>query len=309
VTAAPERPPSAARLTAVLAVGVLAIASSAPIIRELSARSGLRGPSGSVAIAAARMTVASLFVLPGLLAARRRGERPPRLGATLFAGVALALHFASWISSLSFTTMAASTVIVTTNPVWVALVTALRTRRAPSRATALGLALSLAGALILAWGDAGSTASAPAPLLGDALALVGAWAATAYYLASKRAQADGASVGVAAGAVYCVAALALAPVALAAGTVGPLFTRAAAPWVLALAALPQLVGHTAFLWAMRHKSPTVITTVILLEPVGASILGLIAFGERPSWTTLAGAAVLLVGVWRTASAEVDTVAS
>jgi drug/metabolite transporter (DMT)-like permease len=282
----------------------LASASSAPIIRAITARSGLHGPAGSVAIAAARMTLAALLVAPGLIRARRRGETMPHFTPTLVAGVALALHFSAWISSLSFTTMAASTVIVTTNPVWVAVVTAVTERRWPARAALYGLGLSLAGAVVLAWGDANAgRAVASDPLLGDALALVGAWAATAYYLASRRAQSSGAALSVSAPAVYTVAACALFPFALALGTLPPLLAPKVVGWVLALALVPQLVGHTAFHWAMRHRSPTMVTTVILLEPVGAALIGAVAFGERPSRATLVGAALLLLGVWRTSSAE------
>ncbi len=300
--------PSPARLWLVLSVGVLAIASSAPIIRAITERSGVAGPAGAIAIAAARMVLASALFLPGLLAARRRGDTMPLTVPTLLAGCALALHFATWISSLSFTTMAASTVIVTTNPVWVALVTALSTRRAPSRAATQGLGLALLGALILAWADGSrGGASGSRPLLGDALALLGAWSATGYYLASRAAQSRGATVSATAPAVYTVAAVVLAPIALALGAIPPLLRASVVPWVLLLAALPQLVGHTAFLWAMNHRSPTTITTVILLEPVGAAVLGAVFFGERPSALSLAGAALLLLGVWRTARAEADTV--
>jgi drug/metabolite transporter (DMT)-like permease len=296
--------PSRARLVSVLAVGVLAIASSAPIIRAITTRAGVSGPAGAVAIAAARMVLASLLLAPGLLAARRRGEAMPSARYTLLAGCALALHFATWISSLSFTTMAASTVIVTTNPVWVALVTAVTTRRAPSRKVTQGLLLALVGAMVLAWADGSrATAQASRPLLGDLLALVGAWAATAYYLASRAAQSRGAKVSATAPAVYAVAALVLAPIALALGAVPSLLRASVIPWVLLLAALPQLVGHTAFLWAMNHRSPTAVTTVILLEPVGAAALGALAFGERPTGPALLGAGLLLLGVGRTATAE------
>jgi drug/metabolite transporter (DMT)-like permease len=307
---------STARVALVLSAGVLAIASSAPIIRAITERTGLRGPSGSVAIAAARMVVASLLFAPSYFAARRRGDSAPRLSPTLFAGASLALHFATWISSLSFTSMAASTVIVTTAPVWTALYTAVVRRAWPSRATMIGLGLALSGASVLALGDAfgGSlggasarTYSGASALFGDALALVGAWSATAYYLASKRARSDGASLAVTAPAVYAVSAAVLAPIALAGGTVAPLLQRSALPWVLALAVVPQLVGHTAFHWAMRYRSATSVTTVILLEPVGASIIGAVAFGERPSVATLLGAALLLVGVWRTSKADEGTV--
>lgn len=301
------RAPSGWLMLAVLAAGVFAIASSAPIIRAISMRSGLHGPSGSVTIAAARMALASLLLAPGWYLAARRGERAPLLAPTALAGVALALHFAAWISSLSFTTMAASTVIVTTNPVWVAIVTALRERRWPSRSSVLGLAISLLGALILTFGDASSSRAASSPLLGDGLALIGAWAATGYYLASRRAQREGAGLATTAPAIYTAAALALVPIALVWGQPSALMRGSAAPWVIALAVVPQLIGHTAFHWAMRYRSATSVTTVILLEPVGAATIGVLAFGERPTAVTLLGALVLLVGVWRTASADKGTV--
>jgi drug/metabolite transporter (DMT)-like permease len=109
--------------------------------------------------------------------------------------------------------------------------------------------------------------------------------------------------------VYTTAALVLLPIALVWGDLPALAALRVAPWVLALALVPQLIGHTAFHWAMKHRSPTAVTTVILLEPVGAATIAAVAFNERPSATTLLGALVLLVGVWRTASADEGTVAA
>ena len=67
-------------------------------------------------------------------------------------------------------------------------------------------------------------------------------------------------------------------------------------YLLLIALLPQLIGHTSFNWAVRWVSPTLVTLAILFEPVGASFLGYLLFGEVPSLIVFLGAVILLVGV-------------
>lgn len=289
--------PGRVLLWLVLTAGVLAIASSAPLIRTINERAALHGAGAAVTLAAFRMFVAT--GLTGPAGYKDRRSLPRTLWPTaVLAGLALALHFATWITSLSYTSMAASTAIVTTNPVWVTLIASVLKRKVPKPLVVLGVCVALAGGAFIALGDRSSGRAASSPLLGDFLALVGAWSATAYYLLTRRLQDRGATLRVSLSAVYASAMLWLMFPTL-------LFQRAEAKillgpsvivWVILLGLVPQLIGHSAFHWAMQFVSPTLVTTVILLEPVGAALLGWLVYHEVPPMLTYVGAAVLLLGV-------------
>lgn len=290
------RAPSRLALVLVLSAGVVAIASSAPLIRTINTRAAISGAGAAVSLAAFRMMVATLLTAPAALKDRR--TLPPALWPTAsLAGLALALHFATWITSLSYTSMAASTAIVTTNPVWVTLITVVLTKKLPSRSVLVGLAVALAGGVIIALSDSGASGPSRSPLLGDFLALFGALCATGYYLFTRKLQDRGATLRVSLGAVYASAMLWLIPALIfSAAHAQALLSPSVIIWVILLGILPQWIGHSAFHWAMQFISPTVVTTVILLEPVGAALLGWLIFREAPPAMTYLGALVLLLGV-------------
>jgi len=107
------------------------------------------------------------------------------------AGLCLALHFATWITSLSFTSIAASTTLVTTNPVWVALLSWLWLKEKPNALTILGIGVAFGGGVLIALGDTGAVTAGSNPPLGNFLALVGAWMASLYFLLGREAQQRG----------------------------------------------------------------------------------------------------------------------
>jgi drug/metabolite transporter (DMT)-like permease len=287
--------PSRVRVASVLGIALLAISVAAVFIRLAEAP--------GVVVAAWRMIIASAVLLPITVRALRR--TPLRRGnawPTLWAGVLLGLHFAAWISSLSFTTVAASVSLVATTPLWVALMSWGFLRRAPTLTVLLGVLIAVAGGAVIAFGDLLGTApsgTAPAPLLGDALALIGAIAIAGYLLLGRTAQQRGLGIDAYAGVAYAVAAAVLLPLPAIAGLSYVDYPAATFGWVLALALVPQLIGHTGINYAMRHLDPTRVATATLLEPVGAALLALALFAEVPSLATALGASILLVGVLMT----------
>ncbi len=175
---------------AALAVGVLIVSTAALLIRFATGAG-----AGSLAVAAGRLTVAAAVVVPLAFWLRRREiGRLSRsdCGTAAVAGLFLALHFASWIASLAFTSVASSVALVTTNPIWVGLASWLLLKAAPVPRVIVGIALSIGGSLLIllsdaSAGDAATAAvAAPAPVLGNALALGGAIAMSAYLLAGAR---------------------------------------------------------------------------------------------------------------------------
>jgi drug/metabolite transporter (DMT)-like permease len=291
-----DRPPKFT-IVAVLLVGLMAASTAALFVRlGYAAGEGHSEIGLALAMAALRLCFASLLLAP--LWHRTRNEDTPQAGAywyALGAGVFLAIHFASWAPAFAFTSIAASTTIATSSPVWVAILLWLWRGEVPARMTVIGIAVAIGGAAVLAFGDAGGE-SGSNPLLGDALALIAAIGFSFYFLMGQEAQRRGLSTARYITVAYAVGALTLLPVPF---MVGPHYGELPGMVLLfgfLLALVPQLVGHTAFNWAVKWVTPTIVTLVILLEPIGATALGLIFFGEVPGWIVLVGAVILLGGV-------------
>lgn len=285
-------PPGRARLIAVLGVGVIAVSLAAIFIRLAEAP--------GVVVAAYRMLIASLVLLPWTLRALKhtplsRANLPYALGAGFFLGA----HFAAWISSLSYTTVAASVALVTTNPLWVALFSWIFLHSPPPAQVTAGALIAVLGGVMIGFGDLGGGS---APLLGDTLAVLGAVFASAYLLLGRSAQRRGLGLQAYVGVAYGVAALVLLPLPLLFGFAYLDYSAATFFWVVALALVPQLIGHTSINYGIKYLEPTVVATVILLEPLGSALLALLVFQEVPARLTALGAALLLLGVgvasWR-----------
>jgi drug/metabolite transporter (DMT)-like permease len=277
--------PSPLRVAGVLSAAVVAISLAAIFTRLAEA------PGGVVALW--RMAFATALIAPSGI--RALGRRPPPWGAlapALAAGVLLAAHFATWLTSLQYTTVAASVTLVTTVPIWVALFAWIG-GSAPTRGVAAGLVLAIVGGALIGFGD---LHGGSAPLLGDALALAGAITVAGYFLLGRRAQRAGLSTRGYAFVAYATAALVLLPLPALLGAPYLAWPAATWGWIVAMAAVPQLIGHTGLNWANRHLDPTVVATVTLLEPIGAGLLAWLLFTELPGALTLAGAPLLLTGV-------------
>lgn len=290
--------PPRARLFGVLGIAIVAVSMAAIFIRLADAP--------GVVVAFYRMAFASLVMLPVTLRGLRRTPlRGRALAWTVVAGVALAVHFASWISSLSFTSVAASVTLVSTSPLWAALLAWLFVGVAPSLGVMAGVVLAVGGAAVIGFGD---VTGGSAPLLGDLLALLGGVAAAGYLLLGRAVQRSGIGLDAYAGTAYGVAALVLLPLPWVFGAPYLDHPPATFAWTLLLALVPQLVGHTGLNFAARHLDATLVATATLLEPVGSGILALIVFAEVPSVMTLVGAALLLTGVVLTVRSSDDRAA-
>ncbi|NOX44782.1 MAG: DMT family transporter [Caldiserica bacterium] len=277
------RPGPRSRTLLSLVIGVTSISFAAILIRLTR--------SHAVTVAAWRMALAGLPLLP-VLAYRR----PPRGGTkhlllSLLSGIFLALHFSLWISSLRYTTVASSVVLVTTNPLFVGLFSVLLGER-PNRRLWEGIFISFAGAVMIGWGDFALGGRA---LWGDVLALLGAVMASAYLLVGRRRE------------------LGLFPyISLAYGTAGALLLLSVAivpggeplplggdwPWIALLALGPQLLGHTSLNWALRFLPAAAVALAILGEPLLSSLWAYLIFGEAIGPLQGAGFALVLAGIAR-----------
>jgi drug/metabolite transporter (DMT)-like permease len=279
------------RAVPVLVVAVLAISWAAPLIRLASAP--------PLVIAAWRLTIASVILAPFFFAGGARAEwagRPRKdLLIAAASGVALAVHFATWMLSVRLTTVAASGVLVALSPVfaWVLSVTLLADR--PTRRQAAGIVVAIAGAAVIAAADArGGSRSA---IVGDLLALVGAVCSAIYYVIGRRLRASLSLIAYIF-PVYSLCALLLLITASVSGF--SLTGWPATDWlVFALLALgPMLLGHTGFNYALKFLPAYVIGVVALAEPIGATLIAWVlpAIREPPPVTTVVGGVLCLAGV-------------
>ncbi len=279
---------------AVLGAGVLIVSAASILIRYALAE-GLP----AISVAALRLAIAAVVLLPMLIAMRRDElaqltRRDWMLAAG--AGAFLALHFASWILSLEYTSVASSVALVTTNPIWIGLGSWLVLRERLSGRMVIAIGMALAGSTVVFLADENiATASAPQPMLGNTLALIGSLAMCGYLMIGRRLRA-GVTLLAYVGVVYAVAAVFLVATALAFSA--PLVTISATAWliVLALALGPQLLGHTAFNWSLKHFPATVVAVAILGEPIGSTILAWLMLGEPIGVIKIGGMALLLGGI-------------
>jgi drug/metabolite transporter (DMT)-like permease len=287
--------PSVWQLSLVLTVALFCVSTAAIFIRLALAASPTTGVGFSLFLAASRLVLASLVLIPAWWKFRHNPFQTSALFYSVAAGVCLALHFASWITSLSYTSIAASTTLVTTNPIWVALLSWLWFREKPGSMTLSGIALALIGSL---WIGLEGAPSLPGqhPLLGNMLALVGSWAVSLYFILGREAQRRGLSIGSHVVLTYSTAALVLLPAPLLLQTSYWGYPQAVYLNVLWMALFPQVIGHTGLTWAVRWVSPTLVTLTILTEPIGSSILAFLIFRENPGWAVALGAGIILSGV-------------
>jgi len=275
------------RRVALAAVGVaVTAASTSAILIRLSA-------APEPAMAFYRVLFTTLLLLP--LSRGTGGSFSRRdLLVACAAGLALAAHFATWFTSVDLTTVAASVTLVQTQPLFVAVGAVLLLGATLGRRAALGIALALAGVVVLD-ADGLSGAVAPAPLLGNGLALAGAVAAAAYVLSGRSIRQRVPLVPYVL-VVYTVAAAGLLAVALA--TDAALLGYPPREWVLffGMAVGPGILGHTLINWALEHVESTVVSVSLVGEPVGSAALAALLFGEIPGVLTLAGGAVVVTGI-------------
>ncbi len=248
-----------------------------------------------LAIAFWRNALAASVLLPLALIFRRNEFRAldaGRFRVALLAGALLAAHFATWVPSLSFTTVAASAVLVTTQPVWIAVFGRLIGERIGGRALA-GIGLALAGTAVISGGDFAASGRA---LFGDALALTGAVCAAGYFLAGRSLRQE-VSLLTYVGIVYTTTAVLLAGAMVVSGT--PFTGFPAGTWVVLvlLTVGPQLLGHTVFNYLLGHLETAVVAVAIMAEPVGATILAFLILQETPPATAVAGGVIILAGVY------------
>ena len=272
------------------AVGVLGVASSGPLI---AATLGATSVS-ALAIAFWRNAIGAV-VMAGPVVVRNPRQFGKVTGAefrwSLAAAVALALHFACFITSLQLTSVAAATALVCLQSGWIAIFQLFRGVRL-RWPVLVGLGLAFGGVVTITGFDMGSS---PEALVGDLLAVAGGALAGIYTLAGGKAR-QSMGTGVYTTLCYGMCAAIVAGMALLAGQ--PLAGFEATGWlgILAITVCAQLVGHTAFNYLLATMSPLLVSMIILLEIPGAALLAAAFLDETLPAGTYVGLAMILVGL-------------
>ena len=285
--------------------GILAVSSASLLIR-FSQRE-----ASSLVIAAFRMALAALIVAPFCLGKFKREilkTQKKTILLLILSGLFLAFHFAFWITSLEYTSVASSVVLVTTAPLWVALLSPVFLKEKLSRWIIIGLAVSLAGSIVvglssscgLAQGGIACEGFASAfqgrAFIGDLMALAGAFLSGGYLMVGRKVRGE-VSLSSYIFSVYSVSALVLMTLVLITGARITGFSGQTYLWIIALAIVPQIIGHSVFNWALKYLSAAYVSIALLGEPVGTVILTMIFLRELPAIMELVGGVLILVGIF------------
>lgn len=184
--------PSFWQVGSILIVGVLAVSMAAIFIRLATDVAGIKGVGFSLFLGASRLIIAAVILLPTWKSLKQQKVDSKAYYYAVAAGFTLALHFATWITSLSYTSIAASTILVTTNPIWVSVFSWIGFKEKITKTTLLGMIIAFLGGVLVALSDQ-TGSNYTNPLLGNFLALMGAVTVSLYFLLGREAQKNGLS--------------------------------------------------------------------------------------------------------------------
>lgn len=289
----------------VLLIGILAVSTASIFIRFAQKE------ASSLVIAAYRMTLAGLILAPVALPGAVRSMqalRPGQRWLILLSGLFLALHFGAWITSLEYTSVASSVVLVTTTPLWVAILSPLVLKERIRRETWFGLLIAMAGGVLVGFQEScilqdgkliclslqdflGGQA-----MLGNALALFGAFMAAGYMVVGRQVRPVFSLFSYTFW-VYSISAVFLLLFVAISGEKISGFAGTTYLWFALLAVIPQVIGHSSFNWALKYLPAAFVSLALLGEPVGTTILAVIFLKEAPGMGELVGGALILVGIF------------
>ena len=302
--------PSSLRLLVTISIAILAVSTASVFIRFAQEE------APSLVIAASRLLLASLFLAPPALI-RHRAElkslsrKEILLG--FLSGIFLAIHFATWITSLEYTTITNSVVLVSTSPLWVAILAPIFLKEKLTKNIIIGMILTLIGGTIIGFSDncswnAGIICESPSGFglaeasKGNFLALAGAWAVAGYLLIGRQLRAKITLIPYIF-LVYGMAAIVMLIILFIAGETLFGYSSTTYLWLLLIAVFPQLIGHSTYNWALRYLPVALVAVTTLSEPIGSSILAFLILKEIPTSLQITGGILILVGIYVTSRKE------
>jgi drug/metabolite transporter (DMT)-like permease len=268
---------------AILGIGVLAASVSAILIRYAEDASG-------IAISFWRSAASSVLLLPFAIPGLKRMNARDYL-LPVVAGLFLAVHFATWITSVNLTSIASSVLLVCTTPIFVAIAARWIFNERLGVLGWSGIGLALLGSALVAGFDFGGSR-----IEGNVLALIGAITVSGYSLAGRVSRQK---LGILEYAVVTYGASAIVLLIIAVPAHVQLSGYSSQTWwaIAGLVVGPQLLGHTFINFALRAIDATRVSIVIMAEPVIATILAYFLFLETPSWLAYPGGLAILIGIY------------
>ncbi len=268
-----------------LFLGIVAISTASIFIKLCDAP--------ALIISTYRMVLASVILMPWA-AYQKVWERWEKrdMPWLAFSGLLLSLHFVLWITSLKYTSVASSVVLVTTHPIFVGIGSWFFLKERPGLNLLIGIGFSVGGSALIGFGD---MTLSKETLMGDGLALLGAMAASGYFLVGRKMRRDQDLLSYIF-PVYSSAGLVL--VALSISFQEPFFGYSSPTYLFffLLALVPQLIGHTTFNWALKYLPASMIAVAILGEPIGSTILAYFLLGEGLNLWKGAGGILIFMGI-------------
>lgn len=268
-----------------LAVGVVAVSAAAILIRVADAP--------AIAVAFWRCALGAAMLAPFALLRRERLPSGRALYIGVASGVALGVHFGVWISSLDYTSVAASVVLVTSSPIFVAILAYIFLGERTSPLSFAGILVALGGTVVIASDDSVGSAA----LFGNMLALAGAATFAVYVLTGRFSRTGGVGFLGYSIVAYSAGALTLLPVGILSGVQMWGYPGETWFWLFMLTLGPQILGHTVFNWALGYLDASIISGAVLAEPIVSSMLAWLILSETPGTPTVIGGAVVLVGLF------------
>jgi drug/metabolite transporter (DMT)-like permease len=248
------------------------------------------------AISAYRLSIAAVILIP--ITSIKQGNAFLKWSTSVWlwsslAGLLLAVHFSTWITSLAYTSVASSVMLVTTAPLFVGMLSHWGLRERLSARMFTGILVAVSGGAVIGYGDYTTGVD---PLLGDLLAIAGAISAGGYFVIGRklRGQVDLLPYIT---VVYSTAAVWLVGLALATGQPMSGYTPSTILILIGLAVGPQLLGHSSLNWALKYLSAVLVSVVILIEPIGSTILAYLILDEEVTRYTLIGGMLVLTGIY------------
>ncbi len=268
-----------------LLLGIIAISTASIFIKLCDAP--------ALIIATYRMVIASLILMPWASYQKVwKGWGKKDVAWLIFSGTLLSLHFAFWIASLKYTSVASSVVLVTTHPIFVGIGSWLFLKERLGLNLILGIGFSVIGSGLIGYGDMALSKEA---LMGDGLALLGALAASGYFLVGRKMRKNQDLLAYIF-PVYSTAGLVL--IILSLFFRKPFFGYSSTTYLFffLLALIPQLIGHTTFNWALKYLPASMVAITILGEPIGSTILAYFILGEGLTTWKLLGGIPIFIGI-------------
>jgi drug/metabolite transporter (DMT)-like permease len=288
----------------VIGIGIMAVSSASILIRFA------QGSVSSIVIAAYRLSIAALILLPFVWIHYRQALKALTVSQIIYtfvSGLFLAIHFATWISSLEYTSITSSVVLVTTTPIWVAIFSPIFLKEKNSLAIWVGILITILGSIFITLaqvctlhdshfvcvmedGYRGTTT-----MLGNFLAVCGAWAAAGYLMVGRKVRKD-IPITAYIFCVYSTAAILLIITSVFLGHKLFGFQPQSYLWLILLGLIPQLIGHSSFNYALGYLPAAFVSVTLVGEPLGTIVLAFFLLQEQPGVGELVGGFFILAGI-------------